>query len=486
MRKRVVLFRTDGNSLIGYGHAMRMLALAGILESDFDICFVIKDTIEWLALEIEKQYSIIQIPVDSNTYNETGYITEHIPASSVLIILDGYSFDTSYQQRIREKLKMKVISIDDFQPFKYVADVVINHAGFLKAEQFNKEEYTKLLLGPEYALLRREFNHIAGSNGKEISKAETAFLCSGGTWHNIYIQIVKDLIQKGIKRLLIVENNFQNTIKLKSISRSVELYSNLQAKDIIDLMVQSDFAVLPASTLCYEYCSVSGGLFIIQTAENQKFIFDFIKQTGCGFDYKDFDSVFDSSDLIVKFNKQVGKQREYFDGRNQSVLQKEIFQAAFYDKIELKRATQKDLMLHYEWSNDEDTRQNSFNKEPISLETHTLWYNSRLRNSASALYVLWADDVPFGNIRFDFTGAEAVLSYSIDKNYRGKGLGSILLKEGIRKVMHEYSDIKVINGFVQKNNYASMNSFSKAGFKINTDTPSHFENYNYYSLNIMR
>ena len=99
---------------------------------------------------------------------------------------------------------------------------------------------------------------------------------------------------------------------------------------------------------------------------------------------------------------------------------------------------------------------------------------------------MWAEDIPFGTIRFDFTGDEAVLSYSIDKKYRGKGLGSILLKEGIRKVMDDYTNIKVINGFVKKNNNASKNSFSKAGFNINTDPPSYFENYNYYSLKIMR
>jgi spore coat polysaccharide biosynthesis predicted glycosyltransferase SpsG len=62
MNKPVVLFRSDGNSNIGYGHTMRMLALAEMIATDFDICFIIKDTTQWLINEIIKQYSILQIP----------------------------------------------------------------------------------------------------------------------------------------------------------------------------------------------------------------------------------------------------------------------------------------------------------------------------------------------------------------------------------------------------------------------------------------
>jgi RimJ/RimL family protein N-acetyltransferase len=98
---------------------------------------------------------------------------------------------------------------------------------------------------------------------------------------------------------------------------------------------------------------------------------------------------------------------------------------------------------------------------------------------------LWGDNFPFGSIRFEFNDDEAILSYTIDKRYRGKGLGSIILKEGISVIQKEHFETKFIFGYVHENNKSSKYSFLKAGFKVNQNPPTHYENYNYYSLNIL-
>ena len=486
MIRHYLLFRADGNSKIGYGHVMRLLALAEIVRSDFDICFIIKETAAWLKNQIAGQYLLLDIPPDSTVDEEIKFLSEYSPGNSHIIILDGYCFDTYYQTSLREVVGIKVVSIDDFQPFKYSADAVINHAGFLNPEQFEKEEYTKLFLGPEYALLRNDFNEAAKLPAKVNQECKTVFICSGGTRPEIFNQILNDLVRRKVTRILIVLSNTEKSEKYRSVSESVETYSDLSAKQMIELMGQSDFAVLPASTLCYEYSSVSGGLFVIKTAENQKYIYDFIIESGCGFSYEDFDSIFESPDLISKFNSQRARQRQYFSGNNVLNLQKEIFKIALFDRIELRKATTDDLMFHFHLANDEDARRNSFNPQPISLETHKLWYQAKLSNSDSSLYVLWAENLPLGNIRFDFTGENALLSYSVDRRFRNNGLGSAMLIKGIQLILKEYSGIKLINGYVNKKNIASINSFAKAGFIINNDAPKHFEDYDYYSLNITR
>jgi spore coat polysaccharide biosynthesis predicted glycosyltransferase SpsG/RimJ/RimL family protein N-acetyltransferase len=486
MGKPIVLFRADSNSEIGNGHMLRMLALAEVIVDDFDIFFIIKETFGWIKKEIKKKFSILQIPLGIPLENEPSFISENLPLSSVLIVLDGYSFDTSYQLSIRNKSKLKIISIDDFQPFKYISDAVINHAGMLNESQFEKETYTKLLLGPKYALLRKEFNKIAKSETRVISKVNTAFISLGGTDPDLYDQIINSISKLGITRFILVVNNPDKYEYLKFISSDVELHSKVTAIDMISLMKQSDFAVLPASTLCYEYCSVTGGLFVIQTAENQKLIYNFIIQSGCGFSYNNIDTIIEHSIFVDQLNNQVRVQREYFGGRNEVNLSKAIFQTAFLDKIELRSANEQDLMLHYNWANEPETRNNSFSKEPITLETHIKWYLKKINSLDAALFVLLLDGTPIGSIRFDFNNASSILSFLIEKKYRNKGLGTVILEKGLAKIIEEHRKIKTVNGYVHQNNLASINSFLKVGFQINLNPPKCLDNYNYYSFNILR
>jgi L-amino acid N-acyltransferase YncA len=78
------------------------------------------------------------------------------------------------------------------------------------------------------------------------------------------------------------------------------------------------------------------------------------------------------------------------------------------------------------------------------------------------------------------------LSYSISKEFRNRGLGSKILEEGIRKIKIDHSDISVINGYIHQKNLASIKSFLKIGFELNSNPPNHFENFNYYSLNLVK
>ncbi|MBK9389761.1 MAG: hypothetical protein IPN68_06045 [Bacteroidetes bacterium] len=135
-------------------------------------------------------------------------------------------------------------------------------------------------------------------------------------------------------------------------------------------MKHSDLAVLPASTLCYEYCCISGGLFIIKTAENQKYIHNFIIGTGCGSDYDGIDLILGSSEILNIINQQIGQQFKYFNGQNENLLRKEIFGLTVEKRTTLRYAEESDMMLYYDWANEEETRRNSINKEKILLKLH--------------------------------------------------------------------------------------------------------------------
>ena len=50
-----------------------------------------------------------------------------------------------------------MVCIDDTISNHFLADVIINHAGGIDRAKYSKENYTKLYLGPKYALVKLLF-----------------------------------------------------------------------------------------------------------------------------------------------------------------------------------------------------------------------------------------------------------------------------------------------------------------------------------------
>ncbi len=75
---------------------------------------------------------------------------------SEIIVLDGYAFNTAYQQHLKAKGN-KLVCIDDIHAYHFLADAVINHAGGVAMQDYSLAPLTRAYLGTAYALLRPAF-----------------------------------------------------------------------------------------------------------------------------------------------------------------------------------------------------------------------------------------------------------------------------------------------------------------------------------------
>lgn len=128
----------------------------------------------------------------------------------------------------------------------------------------------------------------------------------------------------------------------------------------------------------------------------------------------------------------------------------------------LRKATIEDAKTLFYWTNETVTRSNSFNSEPIPWDNHIKWLREKLETDKSCIYILQNSEIdcPLGQIRLDYNDNKWFISYSIDKQYRGKGLGFIILK----LIKQEHPDLK-LHGEVKPDNMVSTKAFIKAGFK---------------------
>ncbi|MCB0745702.1 MAG: GNAT family N-acetyltransferase, partial [Ignavibacteriae bacterium] len=151
----------------------------------------------------------------------------------------------------------------------------------------------------------------------------------------------------------------------------------------------------------------------------------------------------------------------FFDDKFKDV----VIHSKIKRRMTIRTAIEDDLVLFYKWANEETTRSMSFNEAPITLDEHTKWFKEQLRSREDILLVFEVDNIPAGNVRFN---REGVIGISLDKAFRSKNLGVILIKEGI-KFIQSNTELKEITAFIKKENIPSIRVFEKTGFIFAAD-----------------
>ena len=128
----------------------------------------------------------------------------------------------------------------------------------------------------------------------------------------------------------------------------------------------------------------------------------------------------------------------------------------------LRRVRESDMKIFFEWANDDEVRANSINPGKFTFQDHEAWFKKRMKSDDSIIYVLDIENLPAAQIRFDYNDAEKVweISYSVSKNFRGKGIGKLLITEALNSFAHY-----PIVGYVKETNQPSQNIFNALGFK---------------------
>jgi UDP-2,4-diacetamido-2,4,6-trideoxy-beta-L-altropyranose hydrolase len=154
--------------------------------------------------------------------------------------------------------------------------------------------------------------------------------------------------------------------------------------------------------------------------------------------------------------------REFVDGWGVSRVVTRMHAARFT----LRRAGEQDCRQIWEWANESEVRASAFNMAPIPWETHVSWFNGKLRDAASAIFVgLNADGRAFGQVRFDWDehGVSEV-DVSVDRNQRKAGLGSALICRAVEELFAA-APVGCVKAHIRPGNSASIRAFEKAGFR---------------------
>jgi UDP-2,4-diacetamido-2,4,6-trideoxy-beta-L-altropyranose hydrolase len=134
------------------------------------------------------------------------------------------------------------------------------------------------------------------------------------------------------------------------------------------------------------------------------------------------------------------------------------------EKIQIRRARQKDSESMLEWRNHPDTLRYFFDPSPVDSGAHKAWFSAALTNPSRCLLI--GEDVlgnPVGVVRFDQEGSFADIAIYLVPERHGEGLGTPLLHAAVQW-LKENSTVERIRADVLAANVASLKMFAAAGF----------------------
>lgn len=486
-----VFFRADGNKDVGLGHIIRSMALADILKSNFECHCLIKDPSDLLRKEILKScQSIINIPHSNSPIDEAISIQENHLSEKDICVLDGYNFETEYQSQIK-KSGCTLISIDDIYKYHFVSDIIINHAPIENKTVYSIAPYSQLFTGFNYSLLRKPFLHFKAL-AREISKIEKVFICFGGSDLN-------NLTQKVLTHLIEAKSNIDHVdIVLGSaniwhkqiiqISQSltfpeIVIHRNLSATEMSSLIQACDLAIVPSSSILFEVAKLNipsiSGYYI----DNQLDVYRGYKNLGLIWPANDLNT-FDKYESAIN-DIENGGAKKIMELQQQHLSTKsdrhllDLF-INHDPNIICRNATSRDTMIYYNWVCDPLVRSNSISTSEISLSEHKTWFQNKMNDEFSVMYIIEKANKPIGQVRFDIAKDKVVIDYSVDKNFRGKRLGKVILKISMKKYKEEMNKGSKLyfQGVVHKNNHASKNIFESLHFTP-APLPNEIDNNNF-------
>ena len=310
MKPRIAI-RADASIQIGTGHVLRCLLLAEMLQSSgLDVEFLCRvypgDLVNWIRSKGFKVHKLLAplAPSDSDIHHShdsldctSNRVTQSQDAQESIdalkeqplewLIVDCYGLDQAWEKQLRSIAK-NIFVIDDLANRKHDCNLLLDQNFYSDAHSRYEglvSGSTKQLLGPRYALLRKEFLTSRQSLKPKSNNIMRIFVFFGGTDpDNITGRVLDALATPNLQHLqtdvvIGLNNPNRRSIEEKVAERKLTTL-HVQVDNIAELMSAADLALGAGGTATWERLCLGLPSLIITTAENQQGSIDDLHNEG--------------------------------------------------------------------------------------------------------------------------------------------------------------------------------------------------------------
>ncbi|MDP7169175.1 MAG: UDP-2,4-diacetamido-2,4,6-trideoxy-beta-L-altropyranose hydrolase [Nitrospinota bacterium] len=289
--KRTAIFRTEASPEIGGGHLIRCLSLAdGLSKEGWKCVFAATGKTPDTVPALSDSGHTIQI-LSGPAEDEPADIASKWGDGYVFLVVDHYGRDINFEGACRSWAD-GILVIDDLANRAHDCDLLLDQTlGRVRedyAPSVNRE--CRMLLGPDYALLRDQFpaaRKEALSRRMKAGAVRRILISLGAT----DLEDVNSLILQGVARSgadaevdVVMGSQSPNLAKVKKIAegmpRKVRVLTDVS--DMAALMASADLSVGAAGVSTWERCCLGLPSIVIIRAESQRLQGHFVKKNGLG------------------------------------------------------------------------------------------------------------------------------------------------------------------------------------------------------------
>jgi len=480
-----VFFRADASRSIGSGHIMRCLTLAHALKlrgaqvlficraADGDLGALLRDhgiDIVWL----------VEPFAESDAEQSLAVMASYAVNADDWVVLDHYGLGHPWESTIRRS-GLRILAIDDLADRPHDCDVLLDqnlvadyrtrYAGLVGPE-------TVTLLGPRYAMLHLSYRKAHKTVRRRIGKPRRILVFFGAAdLPDMTTRVVEALLRHPETRtidMVIGAVNPKRDLLLSLAATDSRVVAHTHLPSLTDLMSQADLSIGAGGATSWERLCLGLPAVVVTLAENQRSIAAEMHRQGFAIWSGDAEQLEDNEmeqlldsvleqDVEIWFN---ASGAQIVDGRGVDRVV-DMMMGEENQLLTCRRVTADDEVLLLEWANDPTTRASAFNTQSISAEQHHAWLTRRLNDDERyRLFIIETiHGTEIGQVRFEREGLSWIISYSLAREYRGRGLAARVLDAAMTKLLEEIGPAKVV-GRVRPENMPSQRVFHRLQFTV--------------------
>jgi len=266
--RKVAVLRADASGLIGVGHVMRSLALGEAMrDAGFDVVLASVDLPAGIREEAHK-CGISVVDLHCEPFGSDDALAT-LSLNGAVLVIDGYKFEREFFE-ILEKGSNNFVVVDDNVETKALApSVVINQNPHATPEMYaHLSGDPKLLLGLQYAMLRREVREAAKLSVAPVAKK--VFVAMGGSdFLKLTEPIVRALKALDIELCVAVGPTNSQRQQIEDVVQSVPRARMIPQVDYITELASSSLAILAAGSSLWEAAALGIPTIGLIVADNQ-------------------------------------------------------------------------------------------------------------------------------------------------------------------------------------------------------------------------
>lgn len=297
-----VVIRADASRQIGTGHVMRCLALAEFLrDAKYDVSFAIRALPGHLGARIENAgFNMHVLPAASDHHyrpgpDEPAYASwagvpwqEDARATKTILqtcqpewlVVDHYAFDARWERAVAGEVG-HILVWDDLADRPHFCDILLDQNLGRTAQTYAGlvPSGARVLAGPRYAVLRREFSEIRGSGqiGKGDHGLRRIMVSMGGVDAQNATSAVLDVLagmehpeNLNVEVVIGSQSPALENVRSKAASMPMAVAVTVDADDMAFRISRADIAIGAAGVSAWERCALGLPSLLIVIAENQR------------------------------------------------------------------------------------------------------------------------------------------------------------------------------------------------------------------------